>query len=81
MVSAAGGGFRSTINDAFRGDIAWTNVKVMPGVRAQFPVEPTPNHYFVARETDAAPLTWDPSRNDFCSIAALAAFRRLLPRP
>ncbi len=47
----------STINDAFRGDIAWANVKVMPGARAQFPVEARPNHYFVARETDAAPLS------------------------
>jgi hypothetical protein len=47
----------STINDAFRGDIAWTNVKVMPGARAQFPVEAKPDHYFVARETDAAPLS------------------------
>ncbi|HEX2494840.1 MAG TPA: hypothetical protein VHK24_13800 [Steroidobacter sp.] len=51
-----GGASGSTINDAFRGDIAWTNVKVMPGARAQFPVEPKPHHYYAARETDAAPL-------------------------
>ena len=29
----------TSVNDAFRGEIAWTNVKVMPGARAQFRVE------------------------------------------
>jgi hypothetical protein len=46
----------TTVNDALGGRIAWTNVNVMPGARAQFPVEPRKNHYYVARETDAAPL-------------------------
>jgi hypothetical protein len=41
---------------ALRGELAWTNVKVMPGNTAQFQVEREPNHYYVARETDAAPL-------------------------
>jgi hypothetical protein len=46
-----------TINNAFRGDIGWANVRVRPGARAQFPTErDTNNHYYVARETDAAPL-------------------------
>lgn len=44
------------INDAFRGDISWSNVRVKPGAPAQFPTERTKNHYYVARETDAAPL-------------------------
>ena len=44
------------INSAFRGDVAWTNVKVRPGASAQFPDERDKNHYYVARETDAAPL-------------------------
>jgi hypothetical protein len=44
------------INSAFRGDIAWTDVKVRPGRRAGFPVEAAKHHYYVARETDAAPL-------------------------
>ena len=50
------GGSDATSSDALRGDIGWTNVKVTPAARAQFPVEHTPNHYYVARETDAAPL-------------------------
>jgi hypothetical protein len=45
-----------TINNAFRGDVAWANVKVRPAARAQFPVEAAKNHYYIARETDAAPL-------------------------
>jgi hypothetical protein len=44
------------INNAFRGDISWSNVKVRPGTRAQFPTERAKNHYYVARDTDAAPL-------------------------
>jgi hypothetical protein len=44
------------INNAFKGDIAWTNVRVRPGARAQFRTERDKNHYYVARETDAAPL-------------------------
>ena len=51
------GASEGTINDAFRGDIGWTNVKVMPGARAQFPFEARPTHYYAARETDAAPLS------------------------
>jgi hypothetical protein len=44
------------INNAFRGDINWSNVKVRPGATAPFPIERAKNHYYVARETDAAPL-------------------------
>ena len=44
------------INNAFTGDIGWTNVRVRPGARAHFPTEGDTNHYYVARETDAAPL-------------------------
>src|SRR5687767_4507677 len=43
------------INNAFRGDIAWRNVRVRPGARPQFQTERGQNHYYVARETDAAP--------------------------
>ena len=46
----------ATITDALRGEIAWTNVKVTPDARQAFRVESTPNHYYVARNTDAAPL-------------------------
>jgi hypothetical protein len=46
----------SVVNNAFRGHVAWTNVKVKPGTPALFPVDRTANHYYVARNTDAAPL-------------------------
>jgi len=44
------------INDAFNGEMAWTDVKVRPGGAALFPIEAGKNHYYMARETDAAPL-------------------------
>ena len=44
------------INRAFRGEIAWPDVKVRPGVSANFPNDRDNNHYYVARHTDAAPL-------------------------
>ena len=44
------------INQAFRGDILWTGVNVRPSKVPAFPTEPQKNHYYVARETDAAPL-------------------------
>jgi hypothetical protein len=44
------------IKSAFRGDVAWSNVRVRPGAAVQFPMERDKNHYYVARETDAAPL-------------------------
>jgi hypothetical protein len=46
----------TVVNNAFRGQVAWTNVKVKPGTPAVFPVDRTANHYYVARNTDAAPL-------------------------
>jgi hypothetical protein len=41
---------------ALDGTIAWRNVKVVPGAEANFPIEREANHYYVARQTDAAPL-------------------------
>jgi hypothetical protein len=55
----------STSSGAFRGEIAWTSVKVEPGGRDDFRVEREPNHYYVARETDAAPLSVGPERERF----------------
>jgi hypothetical protein len=46
----------ATSQNALEGDIAWKTVRVAPGARADFPVEREPNHYYIARETDAAPL-------------------------
>jgi len=44
------------INGAMGGDIAWANVHVKPGAPSRFRIEPGQNHYYVARETDAAPI-------------------------
>jgi hypothetical protein len=46
----------ATTQDAFEGDIAWRSVRVDPGGRTDFRVERQPGHYYIARETDAAPL-------------------------
>jgi hypothetical protein len=36
--------------------IAWRDVRIQPRALPEFPVEPTPNHYYAARETDASPV-------------------------
>jgi hypothetical protein len=46
----------ATAAAALRGELAWKNVQVVPGGSEQFPIEPEPNHYYVARQTEAAPL-------------------------
>jgi len=45
-----------TAAGALRGELVWKNVEVVPDGSAQFPLERELNHYYVARETDAAPL-------------------------
>jgi hypothetical protein len=40
----------------FESRLSWKDVKVTPGASENFPTEPGANHYYVARETDAAPL-------------------------
>jgi hypothetical protein len=40
----------------FEGTLAWNDVKVMPGLAADFPVENGYSHYYEARRTDASPL-------------------------
>ena len=46
----------ATAAAALHGELVWKDVRVAPGQSEQFPVEREPNHYYVARETDAAPL-------------------------
>jgi hypothetical protein len=47
---------QSTLDEAFRGRLAWTNVSVKPGAAARFPVDSTASHYYIGRETDASPI-------------------------
>src|ERR1041385_2970680 len=39
------------------GALEWKNVKVQPGTMPELPVEKDANHYYSAREVDAAPIT------------------------
>ena len=55
----------ATTAAAFSGELAWKNVRVVPGGPAQFPLERQPNHYYVARDTDAAPLEVGADRERF----------------
>ncbi len=45
--------------------LTWKNIRVEPGGSARFPLERGPNHYYVARETDAAPLQVGADRERF----------------
>jgi hypothetical protein len=51
-----GVGRDAMVNDAFAGHIAWNSVKVRPHGEAKFPVEAGKSHYYVARQTDSAPI-------------------------
>jgi len=42
--------------DVRGGSIAWSNVRIAPGEVAAFPVEEGTSHYYLARDTAAAPL-------------------------
>lgn len=47
---------RGLISPGFSHSIAWRGVRIQPGAPPQFPVEAVANHYYAARETEAAPL-------------------------
>jgi hypothetical protein len=48
--------FGSLDKPGFSHTIAWRDVRVQPNARPDLPVEDGPNHYYAARDTDAAPL-------------------------
>jgi hypothetical protein len=54
--------------------IAWTDVRIQPGVTPAFPVENTPNHYYAARDTDASPLLVGPDRERFLFYRGVGSF-------
>ena len=39
------------------GSIAWDEVRVSPNLRAEFPRQPEPSHYYAARQTSSTPLS------------------------
>ena len=57
-----------------RGSIEWSDVRVMPGANANFPIESSKSHYYAARETDAAPLQVGGQQEKFLFYRGLAGF-------
>ena len=55
----------AAVNVGLRGEMSWTNIQVMPRGDDVFPREAAPNHYYVARNTDAAPLQVGSDRERF----------------
>lgn len=58
----------------FESSIAWTGVKVTPGAPARFTTESGPNHYYAARETDAAPLQVGSETERFLFYRGIGSF-------
>jgi hypothetical protein len=54
--------------------ISWNQVRVVPGAKADFPVEPRKSHYYAARETDATPLLVGGQFEKFLFYRGLANF-------
>lgn len=46
------------------GGIDWGRIRILPGAKVAFPVEPAPSHYYPARETDADPVRVCPRETD-----------------
>jgi hypothetical protein len=49
----------------FAGGAKWTGVRVMPRSREDFPAEGQSSHYYLARQTDAAPIAVAGAREKF----------------
>jgi hypothetical protein len=58
----------------FAGEIAWKQVKVLPRAAADFPTDASRNHYYAARETDAAPVQVGAQREKFLFYRGVANF-------
>ena len=65
-----GGGIPPGVEHA----ISWSNVRVQPGSATSFPKQPGKNHYYAARDTDAAPLAVGPDRERFLFYRGVGNF-------
>jgi hypothetical protein len=54
--------------------ITWRHVRILPAAAAAFRSEPEPNHYYAARETDAAPVEVGPDRERFLFYRGIGSF-------
>jgi len=61
-----------------RGSIEWSDVRVLPGANANFPIDSSKSHYYAARETDAAPLRVGTQQEKFLFYRGLAGFPLLV---
>jgi hypothetical protein len=59
----------------FGGSAKWTDVRVMPGSREDFPTQGPSSHYYLARQTDAAPLEVAGAREKFLFYRGVADVR------
>ncbi len=59
----------------FGGSAKWTGVRVMPGSREDFPTQGPSSHYYLARQTDAAPLEVAGAREKFLFYRGVADVR------
>lgn len=65
-----GGGLPRPVEHA----ISWSKVRVQPGAPPSFPAEGAKNHYYAARQTDAAPLAVGPDRERFLFYRGVGTF-------
>jgi len=54
--------------------IVWRDVTISPEAPADFPLEPGPNHYYAARQTDAAPLQVGRQKEKFLFYRGVGRF-------
>jgi hypothetical protein len=57
------------------GSIAWSDLKVLPGSAADFPMESVPSRYYAARGTDAAPIAVGDQHEKFLFYRGVGRFQ------
>jgi hypothetical protein len=60
--------------DVRGGSISWPDVRVAPGAPAEFPVEEGSSHYYLARDTAAAPLRVGSDKERFLFYRGVGSF-------
>lgn len=64
----------SLLEPGFSSAISWRSVRIQPRAIPAFQTESEPNHYYAARETDAAPLEVGTERERFLFYRGIANF-------
>ena len=65
---------QSGLSRPFTHSLRWSAVDVTPGAAEHFPTEPAKNHYYAARETDAAPLRVGSQQEKFLFYRGIGRF-------